>query len=304
MWNNIKEKSENISLSISNFSNLDKADKEELEKVLKFGQKAIGTLESLVDAVLEPITNAKKELYQSQNPEKVNEYFVKLVTDFYGELDEAQEIVYRFSKLSHNFESDIKPIPYKYCTSSEIIEWREIIGSTEVTRSLSYNKVETLIPKIEDFINTKGSLNHNKKLTFEEIKDYINENIDILRSTKKDLQLVKANFLQLSGLKGITNISTTKLTNENRIKELDFKLNSIKELVASSRIEAALEKLEELCLYNYPEIIKDIVLLQGQFSKRNRDFYTGLDNDKLAPNRINYGILEIIKEIVNRETRV
>lgn len=299
---NLKEKSENLNLSITQFYNIDKVDKKELEHILQFGQKAIETIEELVDAVLNPLIKAKKELFESQKPENVRKILIKLSTDFYDDLNEAQDIVNRFSKLKDNFHHEIRPVLSKYCTEDEIYEWQNIFQRTVVTRSMSHEKIENFIPEIEDFVMARfHSEQDDDKLTFKEVVDYLNGVIGEMRKTKKKLQAVKANFLQLSGLRGLSEIKKNKLSPEFKKEELQLKLSSIKDLVGSSRIEKALDELEDLCMSNYPEILKDVFLLQGQYAKTNRDFYTGMDNDKITPNRINFGILELINEISKRE---
>ncbi|MBK8705805.1 MAG: hypothetical protein IPN33_21090 [Saprospiraceae bacterium] len=63
-----------------------------------------------------------------------------------------------------------------------------------------------------------------------------------MRATKKELQLVKSKFRLLSGLKGLTNITQNKASDNNKIEELENILKNIEDLVANSRIETALEK--------------------------------------------------------------
>lgn len=293
----IKEKSEILNASISKFANFESADKSEIENILKFGINAIGILEGLVDNTLEPLLKAKKELYETQLQEKVKELLVKVATDFYYELNEAQDIVYRFSALSQSFNIEIRPILLKYFDMEEVEKWKRIINSTYDSRAICYERIESLIPKIENFVEARYYNNVSDNLTFKEIRNYINEVIEEVRSTKKELQSAKANFLQLSGINELTSITTNKLSSKNTLDELENKLNKVKELVTNGRIETALEELEMLCIYNYPVMLKDIILLQSQYHINMRNFYMNIDEDKTITNRISIGILEMIKEI-------
>ncbi|MBK8705804.1 MAG: hypothetical protein IPN33_21085 [Saprospiraceae bacterium] len=90
--------------SITKFSDIPVDDKEELEKVIGFGISAIGTLEDLVDTVLTPITNAKNELFKSQDAEKVKNALIEIAANIYDELQSAQAMVFDFSTLNENFQ--------------------------------------------------------------------------------------------------------------------------------------------------------------------------------------------------------
>lgn len=292
-----------IENTINKFSDIPDGNKKDLEKVIEFGISAIGTLEALVDTVLTPITQAKKELFKSQDSKKIQAALIEIATNTYDELDKAQNMVFKFSALNRSFHKEIEPILSKYFDIEEIYKWEELFEWTQQTRAMSYTRVESLIPKIEDFLEARYYSNKSihPDLTFKDLKEYLNEIIDSMRSIKKDLQLVKSNFLQLSGLKGLTNITDNKIIGENKFEEINKVLKEIEDLVANSRIESALEKMVNLCNYNYPEILKDIMMLQSQYNITTRHFYLGLDNDKITPNKINFGILELVNEIRKKE---
>ncbi|MBL7794589.1 MAG: hypothetical protein JNK77_19805 [Saprospiraceae bacterium] len=289
--------------SITKLSGLSVDDKRELENVLSFGITAIGTLEALVDTVLEPLIKAKNELYKSEDSQKVISYLSEITTGIYNDLDEAQNMVFNFSSLESNFQNEIAPILSKYLEQQEVSEWAQLFNMVGDTRSLSYKRVESLIPKIEDFLDTRyySQDRINKDLTFKEVKDYLNEIIEEMRATKKDLQLVKSNFLQLSGIKGLTQITQKKISDDDKTGELENVLKNIEDLIGLGRTEIALNKMADLCNYNYPDIHTDIKVLQSQYNISNRNFNLGVDHDTITPNKVSKGILDYINEIRKRE---
>ncbi len=289
--------------SITKFSDIPVDDKEELEKVIGFGISAIGTLEDLVDTVLTPITNAKNELFKSQDAEKVKNALIEIAANIYDELQSAQAMVFDFSTLNENFQREIAPILSKYFKKEEIYRWEKLFDLTKGTRDISYERVESLIPKVNSFLEERFYSTESTKndLTFKELKDYLDDIIENMRATKKELQLVKSKFRLLSGLKGLTNITQNKASDNNKIEELENILKNIEDLVANSRIETALEKMEDLSNHNYPEILHDIKMYQSQYHSTSRNISLGLDQDKITLNKITSGILELVAEIRKRE---
>ena len=295
----IKEIYKNLDSTISKFSDISVEDKQDLEKVIGFGISAICSLEALVEAVLEPIIHAKKELFKSQDAENVKNALIEIATNIYDELDSAQNMIFKFSALNDSFNVEIEPILSKYFDMDVVENWRNLFDMTRNTRNISYKRVESLIPKIEQFLESRYYSGDDEEglLTFKDLKDYLNGIIDEMRSSKRDLQEVKSKMLKLSGLKGLTNLTQNVISGEGKTDGFEAKLKSIETSVAEGRTETALDKLVELCTYNYSEILKDVLILQGQFNNANRNFYLGLENDKITPNKVNLGILDLVNEI-------
>ena len=49
-----------------------------------------------------------------------------------------------------------------------------------------------------------------------DLKDYLNGIIEEMRASKNELQLVKSKMLQLSGMKGLTNLIQRKITVDSK----------------------------------------------------------------------------------------
>lgn len=285
--------------SITKFSDIPVDDKEELEKVIAFGISAIETIEALVDVVLVPIINAKNELFKSRDAEKVQNALVEIANNMYDELDNAQDMVFKFSALNDSFHREIAPVLSKYFDTEEINRWEELFNLTKNTRSLSYERVESLIPKVNDFLDSRFYSPDSIKadLTFKELKDYLDDIIENMRATKKEIQAVKSKFLLLMGLKGITSIAENKIAGDNKTEELEDVLNNIVELVSKARIETALKRIEDLTNHNYPEIFDEVILYQNQYSSASRNISLGLNEDKITLNKVADGILRLVNEI-------
>lgn len=286
--------SEILQRSITKLSEANHADQQELENVIAFGIKAIGTLEALIDTIMQPLKKSKAALYKNNDPEIARSLLIEIITEMYEELDEAQDMVFKFQSLTASFDTQIAPVLSKYLSTEEVCEWAGLFDLTSEERGAAFARVESLLPKIEEFLDTRFQ-NSDQPVQAKEIKTYINEVIAETRETKKNLQAVKARFLQLSGLKGLLNNDKEKAGSEQQ--SLSVLIAEIKEAVSNSRIEKALDQLEELCNLNYPDLLKDVIMLQSQFQKTKKDFNLGLDNDKVTQNRINYAILEILEGI-------
>lgn len=288
----IKAISETLQQTIAKLKEASATDQQELNEVIAFGIKAIGTLEALVDTILMPLKKAKASLYQSNDTDLARSFFVEIITEMYEELDEAQDMVFKFQSLTASFDAQVAPVLAKYLSTEEVHAWAGLFDMTSHERGAAFARVESLLPKIEEFLNIRYA---SGEIKLAEVKAYVSEVIAETRNVKKNLQSIKAGFLQLSGVKGIMNPEDNSLASAKPDFVLDLK--RIKESVAQSRIENALERLEDLCNLNYPDFLKEVILLQSQFHKAKRDFYTGIDNDKVTQNRINYAILEIVDQL-------
>ena len=293
----IKAISETLQQTIAKLQSASSTDQQELKQITAFSIKAIGTLEALIDTIMEPLKKAKSSLYGAGDTSLAKSFLVEIVTEMYEELDEAQDMVFKFQSLTTNFDTQISPMLSKYLTSDEVQEWAGLFDMTSQERGAAFARVESLLPKIESFLDVRfeswDESEQAQKLA--EMKSYVNEVIAETRTTKKQLQSIKFGFLQLSGLQGILKESE----NDSASSHSDFsnQFKKIKDSVAHNQIEKALELLEDLCNLNYPDFLKEVIMLQSQFHKTRSDFYLGLDNDKLTQNRINFAILEIVDRL-------